>query len=151
MARVEYEHTQFGAQLLRFGVIALLIIAAIGAAAAGSEEGLIIVGVVALIAGSALVIFGRFTVKVTDQHLIAHFGWGWPRRTVKWTDVTGVRAVRNRWWYGWGIRWFPGGTLWNVWGLDAVELDLSSGSALRIGTDEPDQLLAAVLRHAPAG
>ena len=148
---MEYEHTQFGAQVFRFGLVALLLLVAVGAAAAGSGEGLVIIGLVALITGTALVIFGRLTVKVTDQHLVAHFGWGWPRRTLQWTDVTAVRAVRNRWWYGWGIRWFPGGLLWNVWGLDAVEFDLASGRALRIGTDEPEQLLAAVRRHTPAG
>ena len=68
-----------------------------------------------------------------------------------WTDATAVRVVRNRWWYGLGIRWFPGGTLWNVWGLDAVEFDLGSGRALRIGTDQPEQLLEAAGAYVPPG
>ena len=65
--------------------------------------------------------------------------------------ATAARIVRNSWWYGFGIRWFPGGTLWNVWGLDAVEFDLVKGRKLRIGTDEPEQLLAALSGKLPMG
>ena len=122
-----------------------------GSAAAGSLAGVLIVGLTALVIGVLLTVFSRLTVKVTDEHVRAHFGWGWPHKTLEWTDATAVRAVRNRWWYGFGIRWFPGGTLWNVWGLDAVEFDLSTGRALRIGTDEPEQLLAAAATHVPPG
>lgn len=107
--------------------------------------------VAGLIVGTAITVFSRFTVKVTEERLIASFGWGWPRRTLAWTEASAVRPVRNRWWYGFGIRWFPGGTLWNVWGLDAIELDLDTGRALRIGTDEPERLLAALARHVPPG
>jgi hypothetical protein len=32
--------------------------------------------------------------------------------------------------------------MYNVWGLDAVELELQSGKKFRIGTDEPAELLA---------
>lgn len=148
---MEYEHTQHGPLFLRFLVIGLLAIAAIITALTGSAEGVVILGVVALVVGGALFVFNRLTVKVTDQQLIAHFGWGWPRKSLPWQEAKAVRRVRNRWWYGWGIRWFPGGTLWNVWGLDAVEFDLESGSALRIGTDEPDRLLAVATRHVRPG
>ena len=55
-----------------------------------------------------------------------------------------MRAVRNKWIYGWGIRRLPGGWMYNVWGLDAIELDLVSGKRFRIGTDDPDGLLAAI-------
>ena len=45
---------------------------------------------------------------------------------------------------GWGIRKVVGGWMFNVAGLDAVELGLSKGGLFRIGTDEPDQLLEAI-------
>jgi hypothetical protein len=31
-----------------------------------------------------------------------------------------------------------------VWGLDAVEFDLSSGKVFRIGTDQPEALFAVL-------
>ncbi len=55
-----------------------------------------------------------------------------------------MRPVRNSWWYGWGVRKVPGGWMYNVWGYDAIELELASGKVFRIGTDDPDGLLAAL-------
>jgi hypothetical protein len=34
--------------------------------------------------------------------------------------------------------------MYNVWGLDAVEVELSSGKVFRIGTNDPENLLAAI-------
>jgi hypothetical protein len=90
-----------------------------------------------------LVTFSRLTVEITHE-IRVFFGRGWPRRTVDPAQVTGERVVRGSPWHGWGIRWIPHGWLWNVWGLDAVELNLVSGKVLRVGTDEPEALLAAV-------
>lgn len=39
--------------------------------------------------------------------------------------------------------------MYNVAGYDAVELELRSGRVFRIGTDEPDALLAAIERVRP--
>ncbi len=83
----------------------------------------------------------RLEVTVALGRVTAAFGRGWPRRTIDLTTVRAVRKVRNRWFYGWGIRKVPKGWMFNVWGFDAVELDLASGKVFRIGTDEPDELL----------
>jgi hypothetical protein len=45
--------------------------------------------------------------------------------------------VRNQWWNGLGIRKGAGFWLYNVAGLDAVELRLRSGEIRRLGTDDP--------------
>jgi len=52
--------------------------------------------------------------------------------------------VRNRWWNGFGIRMRPGFRLYNVSGLDAVELRLKSHEVRRIGTDDPQGLAEAL-------
>jgi len=148
---MDYRHTQFGPPWLRFGVLAFLIAIGVISAVAGSWEGVAIVAVTGLIVGTAIFVFSRFSVEVADEGLIASFGWGWPRRTLPWDEATAVRVVRNSWWYGFGIRWFPGGTLWNVWGLDAVEFDLVKGNKLRIGTDDLDGLMAALSVRVPPG
>ncbi len=148
---MQYRHTQFGPPVLRFGVLVFLLVIAVISAISGSIAGVLIVAVTGLIVGTAMFVFSRFTVEVTDEGLLAAFGWGWPRRMLRWDEATAVRNVRNSWWYGFGIRWFPGGTLWNVWGLDSVEFDLVKGSKLRIGTDEPDELLAALVGRVPIG
>ena len=53
-------------------------------------------------------------------------------------------AVHNEWWRGWGIRHVPRGWMYNIAGRDSVELELQSGNVFRIGTDDPDGLLAAL-------
>ena len=129
-------------------VLALIVVVAVF-----SDGGVRVVGIV-LIAGSLVAILaltlGRLTVEVRGDHVRVAFGAGWPAKSIDFDEIASVASVRNRWWYGLGIRWIPGGWLWNVWGLDAVELRLTSGRKFRIGTDEPEALLVA-LPALPAG
>ncbi len=94
----------------------------------------------------ALLNFSRLTVTVTPGAV--HLGWrlGWPRKTVQRSDIVAVTSHRNAWWVGFGIRKVSYGWMWNVWGLDSVNLQLDNGRAFRIGTDEPEALLAALSR-----
>jgi hypothetical protein len=63
-------------------------------------------------------------------------------------DIVTVAIVRNHWWNGFGIRVLSGFRLYNVSGLDAVELQLKSHDIRRIGTDDP-QGLANALKALP--
>ena len=46
---------------------------------------------------------------------------------------------------GWGIHWVPGrGWTWNVHGRDCVELRMTDGRQVRVGTDDPVGLLHAL-------
>jgi len=94
--------------------------------------------------------FSRLEVIVEDGRLAASFGSGKPHRTVDLVDVRDVRVVRNRWWFGWGVRKVPNGWMYNVWGLDAVEVERFDGSVFRVGTDDTDGLSAALIL-APRG
>ena len=96
----------------------------------------------------------RLKVEVDEISVRASFGWGWPPKRLELDTLSAARIVRNRWWYGLGIRLIPHGSLWNIWVLDAVEFDLATKSPLRmfrIGSDEPEALLAAVTRTVPLG
>ncbi len=102
--------------------------------------GLVLAAVVALLLAS----FGSLSVRVDEDAVTLHFGVGLIRRAISLDRVEAAARVRNRWWYGWGIRLTPHGWLWNVAGLDAVELRLAGGGVFRIGTDDPEGLLAAL-------
>jgi hypothetical protein len=93
-----------------------------------------------------LLLFGWLTVLVADGEVHARFGVGLIRRTVAFGDVRGYRAVRNPWYYGWGLRLIPGGWLYNISGLSAVEIDLPENRRIRIGTNDPSGLLEALSR-----
>lgn len=96
-------------------------------------------------------VFGSLRVVVSREHLTVAFGPGWPRRRLAIADVTDVERVRNRWWWGWGIRITPTGWMWNLSGLDAVLVTQRSGKRLRIGTDDPAGLSVAVRLAAGLG
>jgi hypothetical protein len=96
------------------------------------------------VAALLLLVFSALTVEVDAEAIRLRFGIGLVRKRVPLADVRAWRAVRNPWYVGWGIRLGPRGLLWNVSGLDAVELDLPGGRHFRIGTDEPAALVSAI-------
>lgn len=102
---------------------------------------------VALCSDAILMLFSTLTVTVTDQWLRCQFGPGLIRHRIQLSEVQRVEPVRNAWWYGWGIRLTPHGWLWNVSGLDAVELTYLNGKKFRVGTDQPARLVEAIQAH----
>ena len=147
IAYIEYRHTQIGhtaGLVFLWGLIVLVIIAT---ASAYDGAPIAFGAVVFLVVWVIAIIFGRLTVTVGADTLIAAFGLGWPKRAVEIADIAAFRHVRNKWYFGWGIRKIVGGWMFNVWGLDAVEIDLHSGGKIRIGTDEAADLMAALSLH----
>jgi hypothetical protein len=97
--------------------------------------------------GLLLALFFQFhclTVIVDYRYITAKFGMGIIRMRFPLHQIASVKTVRNRWIYGWGIRWFPGGWILNIGGLDAVELKMRNGRTYRIGTNEPEKLNEAI-------
>lgn len=135
-----YRHTQAGwlsvAIALGVGIFGLVLVFGVGLHPALLFAWLVVVPV--------LITFNSLTTEVEDGTLRLSFGVGWIQRQVELRRVAEVRVVRNRWFYGWGIRLTPHGWLWNVSGLDAVELVYLDGSKFRVGTDEPRVLAQAL-------
>jgi hypothetical protein len=107
-----------------------------------------IVLVPTLVIALTVLTFSFMTVTVDDTAVEAKMGIGLVRRRVPLQEIVHFRTVRNPWHYGWGVRLYGGGKLYNVSGLSAVELLLTTGRAVRFGTDEPEVLLAAIERAA---
>jgi len=111
--------------------------------AESATAGWAVAGTLATI-GALIGWFSRLAVTVERGKLSASFGPGWPRKAIDLADVASVTAVCNTWIQGWGIRKIKGGWMYNVWGLDAVEFEMTSGDIGRIGTNDLDNFLAAV-------
>lgn len=98
--------------------------------------------------GAALLLsawlFASLRIQVASDHVRAAFGPGWPRRSWSTAGIVSAEPVRNRWWYGWGVRLTPTGWMWNVHGLSAVLVTWADGRRLRLGTDEPHALAQAL-------
>jgi hypothetical protein len=137
-----YQHTQPGTLMIAVMVTGVIVILAATLPAPGGARwiGLPLALLFAVLAW----LFSSLTVTVSGDALQWYFGPGvWKYRLPR-ADIAAVRIVRNSVLNGFGIRMRPGFRLYNVSGLDAVELQLKSGEIRRIGTDDAGGLAAAL-------
>lgn len=140
-----YDHTQRSNWMLVIFAIVILTLAGIWAA-----TGAFVLAAPMVLLAVVPWAFSSLRVRVDEHELRVGFaggrlGWRCPLQR-----VANVSPVRNRWWYGWGIRITPHGWLYNVSGLDAVEIELTSGRRFRVGTDQPQALAEAIRERLPA-
>ncbi len=135
-----YRHTQPG----------WLIVVAVGlAGGAGAVicflAGLETVGwAIAAVVAVVLALFGSLTITVDDREFRFRMGVGPIGKRVPLAEIRTWRAVTNPWYYGWGIRLYPGGWLYNVSGSRGIEIRLADGKQFRVGSDEPDAVCRAL-------
>lgn len=139
-----YQHTQPGT-LMRVVFGSLLVIGLILLCVQSMYGSPIFVSLIfCSVMLACLLLFHSLTVSVSDDWINVVFGIGLVRKRFPVELVQNISAVRNRWIYGWGIKYTPHGWLYNVSGFDAVEISLRGGRTYRIGTDEPSELHAAI-------
>ncbi len=139
---IRYEHTQPGTV-----VVASFLV---GAAAFLFLQALIPAPRLVLLVAAGVLVLGVFlfcslTVQITDRTLRWHFGPGLIHKQVPLSEIQGVEVTQTRFLHGWGIHLTPKGWLYNVSGFQAVVVRLKSGKQFLLGTDEPEQLQAALL------
>ena len=146
-----YSHTQTGWMTIIALAAALMVIGAAGMELGPESPGR--GGWMATLAVLALLIplFGWLTVTMDNEKVTAKFGIGLIRKKIKIIDIQGATQVRNKWYYGWGIRMGPSGWMYNVSGLDAVEIEMKNGGKFRIGTDEAEELVRAIRQRIELG
>ena len=148
---MKYQHTQVG-QIIIGVVILSLIIAMITILNKDFSNyvpdwldtsdwniwGIVILIVAELCALNVTVL----TIQVNSRQLNWKFGIGIPKGSINIKDIVSVEQVRNKWWYGFGIRRISSGAkLYNVEGLDAIEITNNEGKQIRLGTNDPKKLL----------
>jgi hypothetical protein len=138
-----YRHTQTG-QLMSWAIV----LTAIGLFIAGhvAGKGILFLPIAAILGGVGW-IFSSLTVEVTATELIWFFGPGFWRKSIERDEIVSATPVRNKWWWGWGIHLTPRGWLYNVAGLEGVEISLTNGGTLRVGSDEALALANALSQH----
>jgi hypothetical protein len=92
--------------------------------------------------------FISLNVTIDESNLRIKFGYGIFKKHFPLHDIASARAVKNHWYYGWGIRiWFwPRMLIFNISGFDAVEIVMKNGKRYRIGTDEPKKMEQAIVQ-----
>ncbi len=138
--------------MYRHDQIGWLMIVVVGAAAilAGVLwiwDGELVNGVTCIILLALMPFFYRLQVTGDETGLGVRFGIGLIKTNFQWQDIEACRPVRNKWYFGWGIRKIDRGWMYNISGLDAVEISMNNGRVYRIGTDEPERLCNAIQMH----
>jgi hypothetical protein len=143
-----YNHRQQG-RMLRLLIVGGSVVTFIAIFLASPNVDFKLIGILLIAAGGiyALAIqLTNLTTVVDDANLSWWFGNGIWKKSVPLTDIASAEPVENKWWWGWGIRYYGKGWLYCVSGLQAVEVVLHSGKHIRIGTDDPHGLVEALQR-----
>ena len=90
--------------------------------------------------------FATLTVSIDENYVNIKFGYGIFQKKFPIQEIISAKAVKNHWYYGWGIRlWlWPKMWIYNVSGFDVVEITMKNGKVYRIGTDVPEELEATI-------
>ena len=140
----QYEHRQSAnVPVAIAGLVALVWLVALIAFGGAAVPLMVVLAAMAIIVSA----FTSLRTSVDADEVRVAFRFGWPRRTIPIVAIEQSHRVRNRWWHGLGVRLVPGGMLYAVWGLDAVEVAYRTSSrrrVLRIGTDDPEGLDRAI-------
>ena len=100
-----------------------------------------IMGSVGMILLICLLIFYKLTITIDDTYFRFSLGTGLIAKKYLIADIKSCKAVSNNLIHGIGIRKIPGGWLYNVTGLKAIEIKFkNSKSVIRIGTNQPDEI-----------
>jgi hypothetical protein len=138
-----YKHTQIGYLLIVALGAAVVIIGNLAVVTKFNLGTLLLLAFMIL----CLLAFATLTVRVNDQAITIRFGIGLIRRSFLLQDIQAYHAVKNPWYYAWGIHAIPGGWIFNVSGWEAVELQMKNGKNYRIGTDDTQGFAHALESH----
>jgi len=138
-----YEHTQSGKLLIRaHGTCAAICgCASLGLLSTGHVAVGIGLSVAAVLFVLCILLLDSLTVQVSRNEIRLRFGIGLFTKNVIVDEVQTSEILRTRKRKGGPIK---GGMAYKVGGFDVVELRLTNGRKVQIGTDEPDKLLAAI-------
>ena len=148
-----YKHTQISYPMLVIALATLTLFAWLNSTARAEPPSYysgtnFAFTVIMLLILFILASFTTLTTSIDENCLRVKFGFRIFTKMFPLKEIASVQAVKNRWYYGWGIRvWFwPYMWIFNISGFDAVEIIMRNGKIYRIGTDTPKELEDAIKR-----
>ena len=136
---MQYKNTQLGSAMLSIVGIVFLIL--IYASFTKPNEP---IGFAYVIVGIVAILFCSLTIEVKEGKISWFFGPRFWNKSLELSQISSVKIVKNKWYYGLGIRLISTGWLYNVSGATAVELSLKNGTTVTLGTNDPNNLIKAI-------
>ncbi len=143
-ASAKYSRTQMGWVIIIALLAPVAVTAWVDRALVAGTPGRLLPWIIVALLTLLIPLFGWLTVTVDAETVTARFGIGLIRKKIRLAEIRNATRVRNKWSDGLGVRLLPGAWMFNVAGLDAVELELGNGGKFRIGTDRPEELIRAI-------
>lgn len=144
--KISYSKTQYGKVIISLTLVFLIVLVVFYDEVKSwdpAEENAMLSTMTILVVLSLL--FYKLKVEVNDIEITLTFGVGVIKKRIELSKIQSVEAVKNKFWYGWGIRLTPHGWLWNIAGYDAVELTYKqSKRKFRIGCENSAELKASI-------
>lgn len=137
-----YKHRQWGTVTLVGMIILAATILAIHDATQIFPSAAI--GVLFGILTITAIVFSSMTIEVNESEVSWFFGPGIFKKRLLLEEIGHCSKVKNPIWMGFGIHAFGTGWIYNVSGLLGIEIELKSGSFIRLGTNQPNYLLQAI-------
>jgi len=141
--QAKYRHTQYGTATVMLFLITgiLIVVVALQIIAEGRPlSAIFMLGLYLL----GLLMFTSLTVEIAEEQLRFWFGTGMVRKTIALSEIQSTRAIKNPWYYFWGVKSIPGGWFYAVAPGAAVEISLKNGKIIQLGTNQPDNLSQAI-------
>ena len=146
--KVHFREAQQFRQPWLWGLLGLSAMGMIGDFARGKRSsGETVRSLLALGAAALLLRVSRLTTEVRDDGVYVRFApFHRSFRRIPFTDLTDVQATGYSplRYGGWGIRWSPSGVAYTVSGKSGIRLERDGDHSVFVGSDDPDELLAAV-------
>ena len=142
---IKYENTQKGFIVIIL-LVALLVVFIINYLSENISSLFIISMAIILI--SAILIFYKLTITISNEIIIASLGIGLLKRKIKIKDIdfSTLEKVNFSMLTGIGIRLTSKGWLWNVKIGDAVYFKTKDNKTFLVGTDDADEIIK-LLKH----
>jgi hypothetical protein len=107
---------------------------------------LVSMGIAIIVAVFVMLSFQSLHIWVDNSAIYLSYGVGMVKRTFPLTNISEVKPIRLHWYHGYGIRYTPLGTLYNIAGNQAVYINPVAGRPFLLGTDDPEGLTVAIMK-----
>ena len=96
----------------------------------------------------ALIFFAHLETEVRTDAVVVHFHGLWPTRRIRLDDIASFDPRRYTMWDsgGWGVHLGLAGMTYNVSGNEGVQFRLRTGSRVLVGTQRPQEFVAAIAK-----
>jgi hypothetical protein len=99
------------------------------------------------VAAGTAATFRSLTVNIESDAVRFQFGTGMIKKSIPLSKIKSATVIRTTPLQGWGIHWIGKGWLYNIYGLDAVDMEMADGGHVFLGTDQPQELAAVINQH----